>query len=148
MIDSAEQFYWDSHNWSSKIWMNMIFTNLKSLWNYLQLFKLRESPKLPLRFPKLQHNRHRPELWDWKTADSNFSFSLILNPIEVFSVAMERSLTLLQLILNVWYFFEIIKSMKKCLKQKLHRLMTCWEKRRGQNLNPSPKATNTATHKS
>ena len=33
-----------------------------------------------------------------KLSDSNLSFSLILNPIEVFSMAMERSLTLLQLI--------------------------------------------------
>ena len=33
-----------------------------------------------------------------KLSDSNLSFSLILNPIEVFSMAMEISLTLLQLI--------------------------------------------------
>ena len=33
-----------------------------------------------------------------KQSDSNFGFSLILNPIEVFSTATERSLTILQLI--------------------------------------------------
>ena len=33
-----------------------------------------------------------------KLSDSNLSSSLILNPIEVFSTATERSLTLLQLI--------------------------------------------------
>ena len=33
-----------------------------------------------------------------KQSDSNLSFFLILNPIEVFSAAMERSLILLNLI--------------------------------------------------
>ena len=33
-----------------------------------------------------------------KQSDSNISLSLILNPIDVFSAAMERSLTLLQLV--------------------------------------------------
>ena len=33
-----------------------------------------------------------------KQSDSNFRFSLILNPIEVFFVATERSWSLLQLI--------------------------------------------------